>query len=130
MKTEADDMNNKIIYILQHSYFYEKENKYGIRPGYEEVKMLGLYSTREKAELAIDDYMRKEGFNKYGRESFSIDPYEIDCDAGWKSGFECRGGYYWLPIGADIADASLRRTGPGSEYSKIKIWEKSGSEKL
>ena len=117
-------MSNKRIFILQHSYCYENGNSFGIKPGYEEVKMLGLYSSRKKAEEAIEGYVRKEGFNLYGKECFHIDSYEIDCDTGWKNGFECRDVEYWLPIGLNNSDAMPKCTGPGSEYSKIKTWEK------
>lgn len=92
--------------------------------------MLGLYSTREKAEAAIEEYFCKEGFNLYSKECFSIDAYEIDCDTGWTSGFECRDGEYWLPVSPNNSDKSLNCTGPGSEYSKTAIWKKYGEKNV
>lgn len=70
------------VYLLQHCYEYEvvedisKEN----------IKIIGIYSSRERAEQAIERYKLKEGFNRFPVDCFYIDGYELDQDH-WKDGF-------------------------------------------
>ncbi len=75
------------LYILRHSYSFEEGNKYGVRPGYEEVKLLGVYSSRELAEEAAERYFQYEGFEEYPRSSFTVDKYEVGKDEKWTGGF-------------------------------------------
>lgn len=76
-----------ILYILRHSYRFEEGNKFGVRPGYEEVKLLGVYSSRELAEEAAERYFQYEGFDRYPKSSFTIDEYEVGKDSEWTDGF-------------------------------------------
>jgi len=57
-------------YLLQHSY----ENEHGI----DIVKVLGIFSTREKAEAAQDMYSKKLGFQDYPMDCFYIDDYQFE----------------------------------------------------
>lgn len=70
----------RFVYILHHSYYYGKKSDY------EEVKLLGVYSTKLMAEKAIKKYCKLPGFKDYPPECFSIDKYRIDKD-NWKDGF-------------------------------------------
>jgi len=53
--------------------------------GYDDVKLIGTYSTRLKAESAIERASNLPGFRMHP-ESFVIDEYVIDKDE-WTSGF-------------------------------------------
>jgi homoserine kinase type II len=64
------------VYLLQHSY--ENEST-------EVTKIIGIYSSRERAELILEKYKALPGFKEYP-ESFNIDEYEIDKD-NWVEGF-------------------------------------------
>ncbi len=68
----------KSVFILQHSY------KLSIS-GEEETKLIGAYSSKEKAEKAIERLSKQPGFRDL-QEYFSIDEYEIDQDH-WAEGF-------------------------------------------
>ena len=59
------------VYLLQHYYDYGKESEH------EEVKELGVYSTRELAEEARD----------FPLDCFFIAGLTLDKDAGWEEGF-------------------------------------------
>lgn len=64
------------VFLLQHNY--EVENL-------EETKIIGIYSTREKAEVIIRKYQGLPGFKLYP-DGFYIDEYNIDED-NWTEGF-------------------------------------------
>jgi len=66
---------------LQHYYDYGKESEH------EEVKELGVYSTRELAEEAIDRYATLPGFRDFPLDCFFIAEPTLDKDAGWEEGF-------------------------------------------
>lgn len=68
----------KKIFILQHSY--ELEN------GCDETKLLGVFSSFEKAVQVIQEYKNLPGF-KNRPDDFYIDKYEID-KKYWIEGFE------------------------------------------
>ena len=70
--------NHKIVYELVHIYERGEDD---------EIKNLGIYSTRRKAEEAIDRYKILEGFNKYPIDCFFINECELDKDAWWTEGF-------------------------------------------
>jgi hypothetical protein len=53
--------------------------------GVEETKLIGVYSSREGAELAVARTRSLHGFRDYAND-FHIDPYELDEDH-WTSGF-------------------------------------------
>lgn len=66
----------KTVFILHHSYELE---------GCGETKLIGAYSTKEQAELAINRLKDKNGF-KYRPDAFEISEYELDQD-NWTEGF-------------------------------------------
>ncbi|MFC3884986.1 hypothetical protein ACFOU2_16530 [Bacillus songklensis] len=47
----------KYVYLLQHSYEYEYEGEI-----FDEIKTIGIFSTREKVEKVIDKYKSLPGF--------------------------------------------------------------------
>jgi hypothetical protein len=53
--------------------------------GAEDVKMIGVYSSKEKGELAISKLMNQPGFRDFP-DGFSVDEYEIDKEY-WQEGF-------------------------------------------
>ena len=65
------------VYVLQHEY--ELEN------GVENVKLIGVYSTRQNAEAAIERLRAQAGFSSYP-DGFCIDEYSLDRDH-WAEGF-------------------------------------------
>lgn len=67
------------VYVLQHSYLLDaQEDVY-------ETKLIGIYSTQEKAEAAIGRLRKLEGFRDHP-EDFYIDEYAVDAD-NWTEGF-------------------------------------------
>lgn len=64
------------IFILHHSYELDE---------LEETKLIGVYSTNEQAELAINRLKDKNGF-KDRPDAFEISEYELDTD-NWTEGF-------------------------------------------
>jgi hypothetical protein len=84
-----------VVYELQHEY--ETSN------GEDEVKDLGLYSTRENATAAIDRYKVLPGFRDHP-EGFRIYESLLDFDQAWTEGF----------ITANPDDSPL----PGYEYDE------------
>lgn len=65
------------VYVLQHMHTLED--------GTEDVKLIGVYSTRENAQAAISRLGRAPGFSD-ARAGFHIDEYQIDKDQ-WVEGF-------------------------------------------
>lgn len=68
------------VFLLQHSY--EKEIE-GIL--LEETKTIGIYSSHEKAELAVEEYKKLPGFKDYP-DAFYIGRYQLD-KGFWVDGF-------------------------------------------
>lgn len=64
------------VFLVQHTHDLENE---------EDVKIIGIYSTREKAEQAIERLRSQAGF-KDCPNSFYIDRYKVDEDH-WKEGY-------------------------------------------
>lgn len=62
----------KMVYLLQHLYYYGEDNKH------EEVKMLGVYSTKLKAIKAMRKYLLLPGFKNYKASCFEIYKYRVD----------------------------------------------------
>jgi len=75
-----NERNTKTVYILQHSYEVGDDGQY------DETKLIGVYSTREKAEQVIERYRMLPGFRDYPIGCFHIAKYEIDKDH-WSEGF-------------------------------------------
>jgi len=67
------------VYVLQHEYELD---------GCDEVKLIGVYSSREMAEAAIERLASKPGFVDHP-SGFCIDPCELDQD-NWAEGFSTR----------------------------------------
>jgi hypothetical protein len=65
------------IYVLHH--VHELEN------GYEDVKLLGIFSSEAKALKLIERYKLLEGFKDYPG-GFSVDKYTVD-KSHWNEGF-------------------------------------------
>ena len=70
------------VYVLTHFYYYGKEEEHT------KFKMLGIYSSREKATLAIEKYYKLEGFKDYWKECFLIDRFTLGEDEEWTKGFK------------------------------------------
>ncbi len=70
----------RFVYVLQYVYDYEENGEC------EDVKFLGVFSSKFEAQEAIKNYIKLPGFNKYGIECFNIDKCEID-KLEWKMGF-------------------------------------------
>ena len=66
-----------IVYLLQHSY--ELDN------GYDETKILGIFSSKQKAKEVLAEYKQLPGF-KEKPNNFLIDEYELD-KKNWIEGF-------------------------------------------
>ena len=64
------------VFLLQHSYEINGE---------EETKIIGIYSSREKADSIVNEYKELPAFKDYPNDFF-IDGYDIDMD-NWKEGF-------------------------------------------
>ena len=69
------------VYFLEHSYEYGENNEH------ECIKSLGIYSSYEKANLALLHYCKLDGFSSYPLDSFSIQKFEIDVNTNWTDGF-------------------------------------------
>ena len=69
----------KKVFLLQNSY--EKNN------GFEETKIIGIFSTYQKAEETIVEYRIKKGFVDHP-DDFFIDEYLLD-EKNWSEGFVC-----------------------------------------
>ena len=68
------------VYLLQHTY------PYGEYDEYDEVKILGIYASREGAEEAVRFYRQLPGFRDHSEECFVIDAYELN-KGEWREGF-------------------------------------------
>ena len=69
------------IYELWH--VYEPEDDCGY---HDEEKLIGIYSTREKAEEAISSHKDLEGFRDLPQKCFEIHESELD-RSRWNDGF-------------------------------------------
>ena len=56
IKKEVEKM---VVYRLTHMYNVGKDKDY------EEVRTIGLYSTRKKAKQVMESYMKKKGFKSH-----------------------------------------------------------------
>jgi len=71
------------VFILHHVYEYTLEDG-----GYdEEVKLLGVFSTKGKGKKAIDFYKTLEGFKDHPEECFHLEAFELDKNSSWTGGF-------------------------------------------
>jgi hypothetical protein len=65
------------VYVLQHTHIFAEDD--------EDVKMIGVYSTREAAEQAVKRLSLQPGFCD-NLNGFAIDRYTIDED-NWIEGY-------------------------------------------
>lgn len=65
------------VFVLQHAHSRED--------GVEDVKFIGVYSSREKAEAAMARLCRLPGFSD-APEAFHVDEYRLDQDH-WVEGY-------------------------------------------
>jgi hypothetical protein len=69
MTVEKSKTKTKEVFVVHHSY--ESSG------GFEEIKLIGLFSTSTSAESAIASLGNKPGFSSYPKH-FSIEAYRID----------------------------------------------------
>ena len=67
----------KFVYLIQHAYYLND---------CDETKIIGIYTSLERAKQAIERIKTKQGFIDKP-EDFHIDKYELDND-NWTEGFE------------------------------------------
>lgn len=65
------------VYVLQHAHASDD--------GAEDTKFIGVYSSREKAQAAVERLSRAPGFSE-APNGFSIDEYQLDSDQ-WAEGY-------------------------------------------
>ncbi|NDV58955.1 hypothetical protein [Bacteroides sp. 519] len=70
-------------YIVDYVYETEDENYTDV----ECYAFIGIFSSKEKANNAIDHLMSQIGFKDHSRECFYISFLELDKTLEWKSGF-------------------------------------------
>lgn len=70
-------MSAREVFLVEHVHILEDEE--------EDVKIIGIYSTREAAQQAIERVRLKKGFRD-APEGFTIDLYWLDQDH-WEDGF-------------------------------------------
>ena len=68
----------KTVFVLQHEY--ERDE------GVDEVKFIGVYSTKSNAEEAVKRLVTQPGFSDHP-DDFCIDEYELNLDH-WTEGFD------------------------------------------
>ena len=69
------------VYVLWH--IHELHDDYG---AHDEEKLIGIYSTEEKAAEAIEAHKDLEGFRDYPVECFEIHEAVVD-RSNWNEGF-------------------------------------------
>jgi len=70
--------NQREVYVLHHVHEFEANNE-------EDVKLLGIFSSEEKAMKMVKKYKKMPGFKDHP-EGFSVDKYIIN-KAEWTEGF-------------------------------------------
>lgn len=70
------------IYLLWH--IHKLTDDFG---AHDEEKLIGVFSSVEKANHTIEKYKTLEGFKDYPLDSFVIDEYEVDGTTNWSEGF-------------------------------------------
>ena len=75
------------VYVLWH--VYELTDDFG---KHDEEKLIGIYSTEEKARNAIQSHKDLEGFKDLPLECFEIHEYEVD-RSSWNDGFNNTNSY-------------------------------------
>ena len=70
------------VYLLYHQFEFRNNKQEDLE---ERAKLIGVYSSKERAEQAIERLKKKPGFRDYP-DGFLIDCYELDQD-NWTEGF-------------------------------------------
>jgi hypothetical protein len=70
-------MGTREVFLVQHVHILDD--------GEEDVKTIGVYSTREAAQQAVDRVRLQPGFRD-APDGFSVDLYWLDQDC-WEDGF-------------------------------------------
>lgn len=70
------------VFLVHHSYEYDTEDSFEN----EEVKFIGVYSTRDMAEAAVRRLQTQPGFRDHAAECFLIEEHTLDED-NWTEGF-------------------------------------------
>ena len=65
------------VYLVQHVHLFEH--------GTEDIKVIGVYRTREAADAAIERLGTQPGFRD-SKDTFCVDAYELDIDH-WIEGY-------------------------------------------
>jgi hypothetical protein len=68
-----------ILYVVQHTHQIDKDD---------DIKLLGIYSSRDAAELAVERAKQRPGLRD-APDGFSIDGYVLDQDC-WTEGYVTR----------------------------------------
>ncbi len=69
------------VYLLWHSH--ELEDDFGI---HDEVKLIGVFSSENKANEVIENMKNLEGFKDYPLDCFYVEETEVD-KSSWTEGF-------------------------------------------
>lgn len=69
------------VYLLWHTH--DLTDDFGT---HKEIKLIGVFSSEEKAKKVIDDLKDKEGFRDHPLECFEIGKNKIDSPS-WTDGF-------------------------------------------
>ena len=69
------------VYVLWHTH--ELKDDYG---SHDEIKMIGIFSTKEKAQRAVEQLKDQEGFRDHPVSCFEIDEQVVD-RISWTEGF-------------------------------------------
>ena len=76
-----ENRKKKNVFVLWH--VYEQTDDYGV---HDEEKLIGIYSSRKKAEEAIELHKDLEGFRDHPAECFEIHETELN-RSSWDTGF-------------------------------------------
>lgn len=68
--------------VVEYNYEVEDENYDGIS----RYALIGIFSSEKKAMDAINELIKREGFDKHSRDCFTIDTYDIN-KIEWSEGF-------------------------------------------
>lgn len=67
------------VFVLVHAYEFDEGR---------EMKILGAYSSQEKADEAIERYYKLEGFRDYPKACFWVYEMDVNKDEEWNEGFD------------------------------------------
>ena len=67
----------EVVYVLHHTHV--------LADGEEDIKLIGVFSTAESAQSAVDELRFQKGF-RVDRAGFSVNKYLVD-KVHWREGF-------------------------------------------